>query len=177
MHAPAGIGKVFLIGLMGSGKSTVGKILADILKWEFLDIDHEIETFAGCDIPSIFEDQGEDGFRDYESQVLSKTSDLNNAIIACGGGIVTREENVDFLQDHMTVWLDVSPAEAAARLENATDRPLLSECKDTLKKLNEILQERMDAYTAASFIQVKSDGRPPEHIASEIVKKLELIHD
>ena len=77
----------------------------------------------------------------------------------------------------MTVWLDVSPAEAAARLENATDRPLLSECKDTLKKLNEILQERMDAYTAASFIQVKSDGRPPEHIASEIVKKLELIHD
>ena len=105
------ISKVYLIGLMGAGKSTVGQLLADALSWQLLDIDNEIEKISGNDIPTIFEAHGEDGFRDYEAQVLMETASLSEAIIPCGGGIVTRPENVEYLKDHLTIWLDVSPEE------------------------------------------------------------------
>ena len=176
MSFPGGIGKVYLIGLMGAGKSTIGKILADTLKWQLLDIDHEIEKFAGNDIPTIFEEQGEDGFRDYESQVLMESASLNEAIIPCGGGIVTRPENVEYLKDQLTIWLDVSPEEAAARLEHSDHRPLLNECSDTIKKLQEILDSRQVGYAEAASIQINAGDQPPEIIASEILEKLESIH-
>jgi len=176
MSIPQGVGQVFLIGLMGAGKSTVGKILADALKWKLLDIDQEIEKVAGSDIPSIFETQGEEGFRDYESQVLLKTAGLHNAIIPCGGGIVTRPENVEYLQDHVTVWLDVSPEEAAARLEHLDDRPLLNGCQDTIKKLKEILDARQAAYVRAACIHINTGQRAPDIIASDILEKLEQYH-
>lgn len=168
-----GSGKIFLIGLMGAGKSTVGKILAEALAWQLLDIDDEIEQQAGCDIPSIFEEQGEDGFRDYEAQVLLDTGPMNNVIIPCGGGIVTRPENVDFLKDHYTIWLDVSPEEAAGRLEHSDDRPLLSECQDTIKKLSDILDQRQSAYATAASLHIDTEHRAPDLIASEILEKLE----
>lgn len=174
MTPPAGVGKIFLIGLMGAGKSTVGKILAQALSWKLMDIDQEIEKFAGCDIPSIFEAQGEDGFRDYEAQVLLDTGTMNNVIIPCGGGIVTRPENVDYLKDHFTIWLNVSPEEAAARLEHTDDRPLLSECKDTIKKLSDILDQRQASYAEAATLQIETAHRAPDIIATEILEKLEI---
>ncbi len=177
MNNPRGIEKLYLIGLMGSGKSTVGNILAAAMGWTFLDIDHEIETFAGCDISSIFEEQGEDGFRDYESQILLQTADMDHAVISCGGGIVTRTENVEFLKDHFTIWLNVAPAEAAARLEHATDRPLLNECRDTLTKLNDLLHQREASYAESARVHVTSSGRTPEEVASKILKEIELSHD
>ncbi len=176
INTPGAIGKIYLIGLMGSGKSTVGKILADVLGWRFLDMDHEIESFAGADIPSIFDSQGEDGFREYEAEVLVKTASLDRVVISCGGGIVLREENVDFLKDHMTVWLSVTPIEAAARLEDTNNRPLLSGCMDTQNKLHEILQEREASYREASELHVNSSGKTPDEVAAEILKELELSH-
>lgn len=176
MSFPPGMGKIYLIGLMGAGKSTIGKILADTLKWQLLDIDHEIEKFAGNDIPTIFEEQGEDGFRDYESQILMESASLNEAIIPCGGGIVTRLENVEYLKDHLTIWLDVSPEEAAARLEHSDHRPLLNECSDTIKKLQEILDIRRVGYAAAASLHISVGKHSPEIITSEILEKLEAIH-
>lgn len=170
------IGKVYLIGLMGAGKSTVGLILAEALKWQLFDIDQEIEKIAGSDIPGIFEQQGEDGFRDYEAQVLMETAEMNNAIIPCGGGIVTRPANIEYLKDHLTVWLDVSPEEAAARLEHSDHRPMLNECKDTIKILQEILDNRQVGYADAASIHINTGQRAPDAIASEILEKLESYH-
>ena len=124
--------KIYLIGLMGAGKSTIGKLLAKSLSWQFLDLDHEIESLAEKTIPTIFKEECESGFRDYETQALKNTAELQRAVIACGGGVVTRAENVDFLKNETTVWLEISAEEAATRLEYSEDRPLLSECKDTL---------------------------------------------
>ena len=177
MSTPQGIGKVYLIGLMGAGKSTVGQILADALNWQLLDIDHEIEKIAGSDIPSIFEEWGEDGFRDFEAQVLMETDSLNDAIIPCGGGIVTKPENVKYLKDHLTIWLDVSPEEAAARLEHSDHRPLLNQCQDTIKKLQEILDSRQVSYAEAAALHIHTGQRAPDIIASEILEKLESYHD
>ncbi len=169
-----GHAKVYLIGLMGAGKSTVGKILADTLKWQLLDIDHEIEKLVGHDIPTIFKEQGEAGFRDYETQILKETIEMKHAIIPCGGGIVTRSENLEYLKSHLTVWLDVSPEEAAARLEHSDHRPLLDECEDTIKKLKEILDTRQTAYGQAATIHINTGNRGPEMIAREILEKLEI---
>jgi len=169
--------RVYLIGLMGAGKSTVGKILADVLDWQLVDIDHEIETLAGSTIPVIFNEQGEDRFREYETQVLLGTAERDKVIIACGGGVVLRSGNVGFLNKEIAVWLDLSPAEAAARVEHSHERPLLEGCDDTLQKLNDILNERRDAYLAASKIHVNSGGRAPEIIATEILRAIELLND
>jgi shikimate kinase len=171
-----GTGKLYLIGLMGSGKSTTGKLLAETLKWQLLDIDHEVEKFAGNNIPTIFDQQGEDGFRDYESQILMESASLNNAVIPCGGGIVVRRENVEYLKDHFTIWLNVSPEEAAARLEHSSHRPLLHECRDTIKKLQEILDIRQVAYAQAARLHINVAEKTPEMIVSEILKKLEADH-
>ena len=171
------ISRVYLVGLMGAGKSTVGKILADVLDWKLADIDHEIETLAGRTIPVIFNEQGEGRFRDYEAQILLGTAKLDKAIIACGGGVVIRPGNVDFLKNQISVWLDLSPAEAAARIEHSQERPLLEECEDTRQTLNDILAERRDAYLAASKIHVNSGGRAPEIIATEILRAIELLND
>ncbi len=171
------ISRVYLIGLMGAGKSTVGKILAELLEWQLVDIDKEIETLADCSISEIFHEQGESRFRDYETQILLGTAQRDKVIIACGGGVVLRPGNLDYLKNEITVWLDISAAEAAARVEHAQERPLLEECEDTLQKLNEILTERRDAYQIASKIHVNSGGRASEIIAAEILHAIELLSD
>jgi len=167
------ISRIYLIGLMGAGKSTVGKLLARSLNWSFLDLDREIEALAGKTISAIFQEESETGFRDYEEQVLKKTVTRNQCVIACGGGVISSLENIRFLKNETTVWLDLSAAEAAARLEYSEDRPLLGECKDTLQELNEILSARQAAYAETARLRVASDKFPPEIIACNIVKELE----
>ena len=170
------INRVYLIGLMGAGKSTVGKLLAEKLGWSFLDLDHEIEAKSGLTISEIFAESGETTFRALESAALLNTASLKESVIACGGGIVTQQGNIDFLKQWSTVWLVLSPEEAAKRLEYVTDRPLLSECKDTMKKLDHILNSRQEAYAEASMIQVSSEESSPNLIAEQIIMKLEIPH-
>ncbi len=173
MKLHAGVNMVYLIGLMGAGKSTVGKILARVLKWEFIDLDHKIEVLTGKDIPKIFDEEGEEGFRNHETKVLKETAGLNKKIIACGGGIVTRPDNIEFLTSEIVVWLNLTPAEAAARLGYSPDRPLLSGCKDTLVELNEILTERREAYAKTAEIHIDSGDQSPEIITGNIMIALE----
>lgn len=172
----ASVDKIYLIGLMGAGKSTVGKLLAQTLSWEFLDLDNEIENTSGNTIAQIFSESGEEAFRELESEALHKTKALQNMIIACGGGVVTRTENVKLLKDRTTIWLELTPDEAAARLEYATDRPLLSECKDTLNKLGDILESRQGAYEQAATLRINAGGHSPEIIADQIMKELKALN-
>ena len=97
---------------------------------------------------------------------------MKECVIACGGGIITRPENLEFLKKAQTVWLVLTPEEAARRLEYATDRPLLNECKNTLNKLGHILETRQKAYAAAATIQVSSESASPNLIAEQIIMKL-----
>ncbi len=173
MNIPKKVKRLYLVGLMGAGKTTVGRLLATVLDWDFVDMDQKIEALADKDIPTIFETEGEAGFRAYESKILKSTVDLQEAVIACGGGVVTRPENIEILNGEITVWLDLSPAEAAVRLEHSKNRPLLNSCDDTLMQLNEILIDRRAAYKKSAIIRISSGGLSPEIIASDILSELE----
>jgi len=176
VNMPASVQRIYIIGLMGAGKTTVGKILATVLHWPFIDMDQKIEILTGKDIPTIFETEGEVGFRKYESKILLDTLELKTAVVSCGGGVVTQVRNIEILKNENTIWLDLSPAEAAARLEHSKNRPLLDICQDTLMQLNEILIDRREAYNQASTIRISSGGHSPEIIASDILKELEVTH-
>lgn len=164
------IKRIYLIGLMGAGKSTVGKLLAAMRDWTFIDLDQEVEAATGKDISTIFRDEGEERFRDHESRALNQTSDHENTIVACGGGIVTRSRNVAFLQQEYTVWLDLTPAEASRRLKYSSNRPLLSGCDTTQLELETILMDRWDAYIASARIRIDSGESSPESVAANIQK-------
>lgn len=162
---------------MGAGKSTVGKLLAKTLDWQLLDTDHQVELLAGIDISSIFEKQGEEGFRRLETQVLLQTSEITKTIIPCGGGIITSETNLMYLKDQLTIWLDVPAEEAAARLERSNHRPLLTGITNTVKELQKILDARQTAYAEAASIHINTGQRSPDLITTEILEKLECIYD
>lgn len=161
---------------MGAGKSTVGHLLAKDLDWDFIDLDARIEKETGRPISEIFEGQGEASFRDLEKAALLQTQGLSEVIIACGGGVVVDEENVALLQGETTVWLELSPEEAAARLETTHDRPLLSQCSDTHLKLSRILEKRQSAYASAASIMVNSHGSTPAQVSQNILKQIESSH-
>lgn len=166
------VDRIYLIGLMGAGKSTVGRKLAEALDWHLLDLDQEVEKLAGHDIPMIFKEQGEAKFREYESQVLLATAQLKKTIIPCGGGVVTTTDNLEYLKEELTIWLDVSPEEAASRLESSQDRPLLDGCKNTYKKLTNLLESRQSAYALASSMHIETENKVPETITNEILENL-----
>ena len=119
--------RIFIVGPMASGKSTLGKKLAQTLEIDFLDTDNEIEKKAGAEISWIFEVEGEDGFRERESKALQKSVEKDNVVISTGGGIVTIEENRDLMSAKGKVVYLKTPIEIQLnRTENDKKRPLLS---------------------------------------------------
>jgi shikimate kinase len=140
---------IYLIGLMGSGKSTLGKALADFLGYAFLDTDALIEQVSGLGIPEIFATHGEAGFRDWESRVLTEVSAFRDVVVATGGGIVERYENWGCLHHGIVVWLDVPIPELVERLrQDPTPRPLLS-TGDPQARLAALGERRQRLYTQA----------------------------
>ena len=107
---------LYLIGMMGAGKSTVGRLLADALAYRFIDTDAAIAAAAGKPVPEIFAELQESGFRDLESQVLAQLSQFPRMVVATGGGIVTRKRNWGELRHGLVIWLDVPVAELHRRL-------------------------------------------------------------
>ena len=120
---------IYLIGMMGSGKTSTGRPLAKRLGYGFVDADAVIEQVAGCTIPEIFERDGEAGFRSIESQVLNAISQRHSLVVATGGGVVTKPENWGQLHSGIVVWLDVNRAQLhRTRLQDdSTQRPLLQQ--------------------------------------------------
>lgn len=148
--------KIFLIGFMGSGKSTTGKELASHLKWSFIDLDEKIEKIAGMKVSEIFAEKGEDFFRKTESEALHSMVTETKAVISTGGGTPCFGDNMDFmLNNGLTVYLRVTPARLKSRLADASDqRPLLKDIskKELQKYISGKLSEREKWYCRAEII-------------------------
>lgn len=165
---------IALIGMPGSGKSTVGRQLARRLGWPFVDADTEIERQLGASIRSYFEQHGEPGFRDLESEVLGRLLAADSCVIATGGGAVLREANRRALRARAeVVYLRSTPEELMRRLRHDTHRPLL-QVADPMRKLRELYRERDPLYREAARFTIET-GRPSvKMLAGMIQMQLEL---
>ena len=175
-------GPIVLVGLMGSGKTTVGKRLAKLLDRPFVDADDALEALAGRSVAQIFETDGEEGFRHLETTVLEVLLDRSDEpVIATGGGAVTREVNRQLINDHPSatvVWLNGSPAFIASRIQAKPHRPLLAGGADPREVLERLHAERAPLYQAVADLEIEIQGfhlgspKPKqamaEHIASEL---------
>ncbi len=158
---------VVLVGLMGSGKSTVGRLLAERWRVPFIDLDAEIERIAGLSIAEIFEREGETGFRAREAEVTRATAASGPMVIAAGGGWMARPETRDAWPDALRVWLSVSPREAARRLAmHDVPRPLLAN-ELPEKVLQDLLDRRLPAYRLSTYT-VDTSNRTAAQVAEEI---------
>lgn len=157
---------IVLIGLMGSGKSTVGRHVAHMLGFHFVDTDHLIIERAGCSIPDIFAREGEAGFRLRESAVLRSLLGRRHCIIATGGGIVTQPRNRPLLH-HLgfVTWLEADPHLLVRRTSGNNDRPLLRGEEPPLQKLQRLLAERAPAYKALADLRIQTDDLSQEESA------------
>ena len=156
-HAPKKI--IVLVGIMGAGKSTVGKILADRLGMRFFDADQEIERAAGCTITDFFEKYGEVEFRKGEERVISRILAGEPCVLATGGGAFMSEATRLLIKKIATsVWLRVSFEVLAKRLEKRFDRPLL-QTADPQQTLKALIKKRYPIYNDADFIvDAENDG-------------------
>jgi len=163
---------IILIGPMGSGKSTVGNIIAKRLNREFQDSDQYIEKRTGVDIARIFDIEGEQGFRDRESNALKELLSQNNRVIATGGGSVLREENQKLLkQQGYIVFLDTSVKQQLQRLRRDKKRPLL-QTENPRERLEALFEQRHPIYLELADLQVKTDKRVARRLAADIIKQL-----
>ena len=166
-------GNFVLIGYMGSGKTTVGGVLASVAGMDFVDMDPLLEERAGMSISRIFELETEKGFRDRESALIRFLAGekRRGVVYATGGGSPLREENRKLLRSLGTViWLEVSAESVLERLKDATDRPLLQR-PDREQAVRAMIRERGPAYAACADISVCTDKKLPEAIAREILTK------
>ncbi len=162
---------LYLVGMMGSGKTSTGRPLAERLGYGFVDADAVIEQAAGCSIPEIFDRDGEAGFRGLESQVLSAISQRHSLVVATGGGVVTQPENWGVLHSGIVIWLDVVPDQLLQRLKaDSTVRPLL-QTDDPEAALNTPLNERRPLYAEADLTVVIND-ETPDVVADGILQLL-----
>lgn len=165
---------VFLVGMMGAGKTTVGRLLARQLSYGFCDTDAVIETLADKTINQIFADDGEEKFRQLETEVLSQLSAHTRLTVATGGGIVLRRFNWSYLHHGLVIWLDVPVEVLIDRLQEDTSRPLLREANPA-QALQKILDQRKNLYAEADLhIRVSADDTP-EQIVSRIIAEIPTV--
>ena len=165
--------KIFLIGPMGSGKSTIGKVLSERLEYDFYDTDKLVEKAVGKKIKEIFEQNGEQYFRLKESEELDKTRKLKNVVIATGGGIIENEKNRLFLKDEKKViFLDSSLERQYDRTKESQKRPLLNN-GDSMKILKNLYQKRLSFYQEVSKLKISMDNLTERKIFEKILNFLD----
>jgi shikimate kinase len=158
-------GPIAIVGYMGSGKGTVGRMLARSLGWDFVDLDREISRSAGRTIPEIFERFGEERFREMEHEALvGALEGLPGRVVACGGGIVERPENRERLSRVPTVFLREDLGVLFARTRDAR-RPLRGVDREEFERRYE---RRLPFYEQVADLEVEVRGRPPRAVAKEI---------
>lgn len=163
---------VFLVGFMGSGKSTVGRLVADRLGLPFTDLDAAVESATGMTVSELFTERGEPGFREVEHEELGRLVSSDPAVVACGGGVILDDRNRVLL--HMlgrVVYLRVTAEEALARVGSAEGRPLLAG-PDPLESGRTLLAARERLYEAVADLVVDTGGKAPSGVAEEVVAAL-----
>ncbi|MGH1439619.1 MAG: shikimate kinase AroK [Cellvibrionaceae bacterium] len=163
--------KIVLVGPMGAGKSTIGRLVSKQLNIPFKDTDHVIEERCGADIPWIFDVEGEDGFRQRETAVLQDLMLESSLVLATGGGIILKQENRQALkQADMVVYLCADVEQLVRRTEKDKKRPLL-QVANPRQKVIDLLNERDPLYREVATRIVTTDTRSPKLVAKEITKE------
>jgi shikimate kinase len=172
-----GIPNLILVGPMGAGKTTIGRLLAAELSRDFFDTDHEIQERCGADIPWIFDVEGEEGFRERETQMIRELSSREGVVIATGGGAVLREENRRLLRECGTViYLCITVEQQLKRTARDRNRPLLQRADRDLV-LREMYHQRDPLYRATADIIIRSERRGPRSVARDIVRRVQTLAD
>jgi shikimate kinase len=165
-------GNLYLIGMMGAGKTTAGRSLARRLKLRFLDSDHEIEARCGVKIAVIFEIEGEAGFRAREAQVIAELTRLEGIVLATGGGVVLAEENRRLLAARGTVvYLRATPEHLYERVRQDKNRPLLA-TGDPLGRLRELYCERDPLYRSIADVVVDTGRQSVQVLSRGLLERL-----
>ena len=165
--------RVYLVGPMGAGKTTIGKYLAQHLKLQFADTDSEIESRTGADIPWIFDVEGEEGFRDREQQVVEEMTQWDDIVLATGGGVILRPENRRALGGRgFVVYLYASVEEQVKRTRRDRRRPLLQK-GDPEEVLRGLMEVRDPLYREIADHIIETDGCSPKTVAQRLVRELQ----
>ena len=163
---------IILVGPMGAGKSTVGRALAELLQYEFVDSDEEIERRTGANVSWIFEIEGENGFRDREQQVIAELVERERVVIATGGGAVMRDANREVLRSKgLVVYLYASLREQVRRTGNSQKRPLLTG-KNRKSVLSELMRIRDPLYREVSDLVMPTDNRGAKKLAQHLLAQI-----
>lgn len=162
---------IFLVGPMGAGKTTIGKLLAKRLGREFIDCDHYIVAQTGADIPWIFAKEGEEGFRGRETRVLEELTAMPNIVMATGGGAVGREENRKLLQQGFVIYLEASVDTQLIRTKKDKNRPLLQN-DNPRATLEALYQKRHPLYQEVATIIVPTGRAYPKQMVADLLEIL-----
>ncbi len=172
MMRPLSVERVFLVGPMGAGKSTVGRQLAEALGWSFVDSDAEIEQRSGADIPWIFDVEGESGFRDREESVLEQLTQRPKIVLATGGGAVMRENSRHFLRERgYVVYLCTSVEQQLERTARDRNRPLLRTAQPE-QVLRDLFVTRDPLYRQTAHAVISTEAGQARDVMHKILRQL-----
>ncbi len=164
---------VYLVGFMGSGKSTVGRLVARRLGWEFVDMDGLIEEREGRTVGEIFAAEGEKGFRRKEKALLGEIAAGERLVVATGGGVVLDEDNrLTMRRSGVSVYLRTPSTVVWSRIRDEGGRPLL-EVENPYERVCELMRERQHLYELSDYV-VDTEGLPPDEVADRVLYKLGL---
>jgi len=161
---------IILIGFMGTGKSTIGRILSQTFGYPLIDTDQLIEEQQKTSIPEIFAQKGEEAFRDIETELLRSLEKYSGHIIATGGGIITRPENCALLRKlGYVVWLVAKPAAILERTSRNSNRPLLNN-DDPEKTIRDLLEKRTPHYQKTAHLEIETDNLSFDEVSTGIIE-------
>lgn len=168
---------IYLIGLMGSGKTTIGRHLAKTLSLPFYDSDKAIEDRTGVNIPTIFEFEGEEGFREREQRMIEQLTQLKGIVLATGGGAILREENRRLLQENgFIVYLQCAVEKILERTRKDNQRPLLN-TDNPRERITHLFQQREPLYLACADYTIDSGSLSNKEVVNHIVRQYRMNHD
>lgn len=166
---------IFLIGFMGTGKSTVAAYIHKQYGMEVIEMDDRIAEKESMSIPDIFSRYGEEYFREAETNLLISLQNKQGCVVSCGGGVILRRQNVEIMKckGHI-VLLTAKPETILARVKNDVNRPLLSG-KKNVAAIRDMMDARYDKYVEAADVLIETDGKAAEVICKEIFKKIDTV--
>ena len=170
MDADRNIRNIALTGFMGCGKTAVGRVVAKLSGFEFLDTDQFIEEHVGMSIPRIFEEHGEETFRRYEREVITRLAERNNTVIATGGGLLVDHDHMDTIKQYSMVFCLWASSESIwRRVKDQSHRPLL-QTEDPKQRISDLMEERKPAYGRADML-VNTAYRSAKDVAQLILSQ------